>query len=129
MSSATPTGGLRLLELLGAISLATDIGTGQPAFHGVRTAALAMAIARELGADEERVVVVQQVALLRFLGGTADTWGTARMAGGSEPAFLAAMGAVGMGAKTEMARQLLSTVGSDRSPLRRTALVAGAFAD
>jgi hypothetical protein len=41
-------GTLRLVELLGAISLATDLGTGQPHFHGVRTSVLAVALGREL---------------------------------------------------------------------------------
>jgi len=57
--------------------LATDLGTGQPHFHGVRTSVLAVAIGRGLGLNDAAVADVQQVALLRFLGCTADTSETA----------------------------------------------------
>lgn len=120
---------LRLVELLGAISLATDLGTGQPAFHGVRTSVLAVAVARQLGLDGQAVAGVQQVALLRFLGCTADTWQTARMTGGDDLAFLFGMAPVAMGARPEMGRQLVRTVGAGRPPLARARLVAGALAD
>lgn len=120
---------LRLVELLGAISLAADLGTGQPHLHGVRTAVLAAAIGRQLGMDDAGLAEVQQVALLRFLGCTADSSETARMAGGDDIAFLAAMAPVAMGAKPEMARSLVSAVGSGQSPLRQAALVMRALAD
>ena len=122
-------GQLRLVELLGAISLATDLGTGQPPFHGVRTSVLAVAVTRELGLDDAAVAEVQQVALLRFVGCTADTWQTARMTGGDDLAFLAAMAPVAMGAKAEMARSLVGAVGAGRPALRRAALAAGALSD
>jgi HD-GYP domain-containing protein (c-di-GMP phosphodiesterase class II) len=121
--------GLRRVELLGAISLATDLGTGQPSFHGVRTSVLAVAIARQVGLDAAAMAEVQQVALLRFLGCTADTWETARMTGGDDLAFLSGMAPVAMGAKSQMGRQLMRTVGAGAGPLRRTRLVAGALAD
>jgi len=123
------TGKLRLVELLGSISLATDLGTGQPQFHGVRTSVLAVALARELGLDGAAAADVQRVALLRFLGCTADSSETARMAGGNELAFLAAMAPVAMGSPAEMARRLVRTVGADQPVLRRAGLVAGAVGD
>ena len=79
-----------LAELLGAVSLATDLGTGQPQFHGVRTSVLTVALGRELGLTGRELVEVQQVALLRFLGCTADSAETARMTGGDDIGFLAA---------------------------------------
>ncbi|NKQ57143.1 LuxR family transcriptional regulator, partial [Amycolatopsis sp. K13G38] len=118
-----------MAELLGAVSLATDLGTGQPQFHGVRTSVLAAALAGRLGLDAVGVAAVQQVALLRFLGCTADAWETARMTGGDDLAFLAGMAPVAMGGKPEMGRALVRTVGAGRAPLRRAALVAGALAD
>ena len=60
----TTRGTVSLVELLGAVSLATDLGTGEPQFHGVRTSVLAVAVARELGLDPPGLHVVQQVALL-----------------------------------------------------------------
>jgi len=118
-----------LTELLGAVSLATDLGTGQPQFHGVRTSVLAVVLGRELGLTGRDLIEVQQVALLRFLGCTADSAQTARMVGGDDIGFLAAMAPVFMGGKAEMGRRLMTAVGSGQGPLRRAALVAGALAD
>jgi HD-GYP domain-containing protein (c-di-GMP phosphodiesterase class II) len=129
MSPVVEAEQLRLVELLGAISLATDLGTGQPHFHGVRTSVLAVAVSRELGLGDAAVADVQQVALLRFLGCTADTSQTARMTGGNDLAFLAAMAPVAMGAKPDMARRVASTVGAGHSAMRRAAFVAGALSD
>ena len=130
MTSEPALGGrLRLVELLGAISLATDLGTGQPALHGVRTSVLATTLGRELGLEGEALGDVQRVALLRFLGCTADSWETARMTGGDDIAFLAGMAPVAMGAKAEMAREMLRTVGAGQPRLRRTGLVMGALSD
>jgi hypothetical protein len=110
---------LSLVELLGAISLATDLGTGQPYSHGVRTSVLAVQLGRELGLDDDAVADVQQVALLRFLGCTADASDTAELVGGDEIAFLAAMAPVAMGSKPEMGRRLMRTVGAEEPPWRR----------
>jgi 3-oxoadipate enol-lactonase len=129
MSVDAGSGSLRRVELLGAISLATDLGTGQPAFHGVRSSVLAVALARALGLAETAAAEVQQVALLRFLGCTADTWETARMTGGDDLAFLAGMAPAAMGSKAEMGRQLIRTVGAGQRRPRRAALVAAALAD
>lgn len=120
---------LHMVELLGAISLATDLGTGQPHFHGVRASVLAAAVAHQLGLDDQGVADVQRVALLRSLGCTADTRETARMAGGDDLAFLSGMAPVAMGAKAEMGRQLVLTVGAGQRSLKKVRLVAGALAD
>jgi HD-GYP domain-containing protein (c-di-GMP phosphodiesterase class II)/DNA-binding CsgD family transcriptional regulator len=121
--------GVRLTELLGSISLATDLGTGQPLAHGVRSAVLASAIAAELGFAAADVEVVRRVALLRFLGCTADAPGTARLAGGDDLAFFAAMAPFTMGRSGEAGRALVGAVGSGAPAGRRLRLVAGALAD
>lgn len=118
-----------LVELLGAVSLATDLGNGQPPFHAVRSAVLAVALGRELGVTRQELAAVQQVTLLRFLGCTADAAETAGMAGGDDIGFRAAMAPVVMGPRAEMGRRLTAAVGVGGSPLRRAALIAGALAD
>jgi hypothetical protein len=45
---------LRPVDLQGATALATDFGTGQPAFHGVRFSVLAAPVARGVGLAEIR---------------------------------------------------------------------------
>ena len=90
-SRSTPTGPFRLAELLASVSLATDLGTGQPLGHAMRTCVLAVAIAEELGCSADEVGAVHRFSLLRFLGCTADAAETAAAAGGDDRALNAAM--------------------------------------
>jgi HD-GYP domain-containing protein (c-di-GMP phosphodiesterase class II) len=119
----------RLTELVAAISLATDLGTGQPPEHALQSCRLAIAVARHIGLDGPATTDVHYVALLRFLGCTADAPETARLVGGDGIAFLAAMGPVVMGGPGEAAARLARTVGRGRSPARRAGLVARALGD
>ena len=82
MSEAAGVPGFRLAELVAAISQATDLGTGQPMEHALRTCLLSMAVADELGLDPSTADEVYYVALLRFLGCTADAPETAQLVGG-----------------------------------------------
>ena len=129
MRSESDGPGVRFAELLGAVSLATDLGTGEPGSHGLRTAVLAVALARRLGLSEAAVSDVRQVALLRFLGCTSDSPETARLVGGDEIAFLAAMAPVAMGGPAEQVARLVRAVGAGRGPVDRARLVAAALAD
>ncbi len=118
---------MRLVELLGAVSLATDLGTGQPHGHGVRTSVLAVALGRELGLGVEATTDIQRVALLRFLGCTSEASDTARLAGGDDIGFMAAMASATMGTKPEMIRGLVSAVGAGSPAGRRARLTARAL--
>jgi HD-GYP domain-containing protein (c-di-GMP phosphodiesterase class II) len=118
-----------LTELVAAVSLATDLGTGQPIEHALRTCLLSMAVADELGLDASTAADVHYVALLRFLGCTADAPDTARLAGGDNIAFLSAMAPATMGSTGEAARTLVRSLGRGQPPLRRARLVAGALSD
>ena len=122
-------GPLRLLELLASVSLATDLGTGQPPGHALRTCTLAAAIAGELGCGAEEVRIVQQFALLRFLGCTADAAETAAAVGGDDVAYNGAMAPVVMGSTRELLGRHVRAVAPGASPLRRTRLVARGLAD
>ena len=61
-----------MAELTIALSLATDLGTGQPMEHGLRTCWLSLAASEALGLDVASRSCVYYVALLRFLGYTSD---------------------------------------------------------
>ena len=76
-----PLDAVRLSELLVALSVATDLGMGQPPGHAVRTCLIAAEIGRGMGLAEREVREVHQVALLRFVGCTADAHEIARFAG------------------------------------------------
>ena len=86
-----------MAELLGVLSLAIDLGSGQPPGQGLRTCALATGLARELGLDDSTVADVHRVALLRFLGCTSDGAETARMADGNDVALRRVMATAVMG--------------------------------
>src|SRR5438309_11517602 len=60
----------RLAPLLGALSLATDLGAGNPTESALRTAVLATRIARALGISGPALTDVYYTALLRYLGCT-----------------------------------------------------------
>jgi HD-GYP domain-containing protein (c-di-GMP phosphodiesterase class II) len=125
----SPPGPLRLLELLASVSLATDLGTGQPAGHALRTCTLAAALAEELACSGEEVQVVQQFALLRFLGCTADAAETAALVGGDDLAFNGAMAPVVMGSAREQLGRYVRSVAPRETPLARARLVAKGVAD
>lgn len=117
--------GLRLAELLAALSLATDLGMGQPLEHALRTCLIALTLGDRVGLDGEQLSEVYYCALLRFLGCTADAHGMAQMAGGDEIALRAAIAPV-LGAPTrEFAAEVIPRIGAGRGPLRRARLVAG----
>jgi HD-GYP domain-containing protein (c-di-GMP phosphodiesterase class II) len=120
---------VRLTEVLAALSLATDIGTGRPLGHGARTCVNATAIGKQLGFASERLRTVFHVSLLRFLGCTADSRDTAEAVGGDDLGFNAAMGPVFFGGVPEIARAMVSSVGTNESVLRRGKLLIGAFTD
>ncbi|HEY3670535.1 MAG TPA: HD domain-containing phosphohydrolase [Acidimicrobiia bacterium] len=60
--------GVRLNELLIALSLATDLGFGQPAEHMVRSARLGMRLGERLGLDDADLAVLYDVSILTYVG-------------------------------------------------------------
>jgi HD-GYP domain-containing protein (c-di-GMP phosphodiesterase class II) len=124
-----PSRQLRLGELLASVSLATDLGTGQPPGHALRTCTIAAALAEELGCGPDDVRTAHQFALLRFLGCTSDAAETADLVGGDDRALNAAMAPVVMGSGPELIGRFVRSVGPGQPPLRRLRLVARALAD
>lgn len=120
---------LRLAELLASASLVTDLGTGQPLGHALRTCVLSTALAREMGEGPAEVRTVHQFALLRFLGCTADAAETAAAVGGDDLAFNAAMAPAVSGSQPEMAARYLRAVAPGAPPGRRALLAARGLAD
>ena len=87
---------VRLAELLAALSLATDLGMGQPSGHAVQTCVLSVRLAHDLQLRDQWVSEVFYVALLRYLGCTADASEMARISG-DEIGLAAAVGPYVMG--------------------------------
>jgi HD-GYP domain-containing protein (c-di-GMP phosphodiesterase class II) len=64
---------IRAAELVGALSLATDLGTGQPLEHALRTAVLAVRLGELAEASPEEIADTYYVALLHGSGCTSNS--------------------------------------------------------
>ncbi|HEU5002621.1 MAG TPA: HD domain-containing phosphohydrolase [Actinomycetota bacterium] len=77
---AQPTG-VRLCELMGVMSLATDLGTGAPLECGLAVCRMALAIGDRMGLAEEDLRRVYYLALLRHIGCTVKSEAMAMVMG------------------------------------------------
>jgi putative nucleotidyltransferase with HDIG domain len=98
---------LRLAELIAALSLATDLGLGQPMTHALRTCLLALRLGRALGLREHQLAETYYTTLLRFVGCTADSYDLREFAGGDDISFRQLMVAVAGGTRDEIASDLM----------------------
>lgn len=60
--------GVRLTEVLVALSLATDLGFGQPPEHMLRSARISMRLGERLGLDAEHCATLYDVSILTYVG-------------------------------------------------------------
>jgi hypothetical protein len=120
---------LRLIELMAALSLATDVGTGQPLEHGMRTALLADRAAESLDLGRSERSAVLYTVLLRFLGCTADASETAVLVGGDEVSFNRVMAPMVMADDRDAAPYLVRHLGEGLPFWRRAGRVASALSD
>ncbi len=116
---------LRLAELVAALSLATDLGMGQPLEQALRTCLIALALGERLGLTSDELCEVYYVALLRFMGCTADAHEMAQMVGGDDIGVRAAFAPVLGGSSGELVSQVLPKVGVGHGPIERGRLVLG----
>ncbi|MHB8689767.1 MAG: HD domain-containing phosphohydrolase [Solirubrobacteraceae bacterium] len=72
MSSVDERGNVRLAELVAALSLAVDLGLGQPMEHLLRSCLIAVRLAEGVGLGSGERAVVYYVALLEWVGCHAD---------------------------------------------------------
>jgi HD-GYP domain-containing protein (c-di-GMP phosphodiesterase class II) len=72
---------IRAAELVGALSIATDLGTGQPLEHALRTAVLAVRLGELAGASAEELSDTYYVALLHASGCTSNGHEAAQLFG------------------------------------------------
>ena len=122
--SAMADSGVRLNEVLVAISLATDLGLGQPSEHMVRSACLSMRLGERLGLDTAQLATLYDVAMLTYVG--CPVYGNeAAMLFGDDIDFRAGTYAVDLGAMSGM-RYMLGRAGRG-SPLPTRVAKAGQF--
>jgi HD-GYP domain-containing protein (c-di-GMP phosphodiesterase class II)/DNA-binding CsgD family transcriptional regulator len=102
-----PVERLRVAELIAALSLATDLGLGQPMSHVLRTCLIAVHLGRALGLAEEQLEDTYYATLLRFVGCTADSHDLVDFAGGEDVRFRQLMVAIGNDTPEEIAPALV----------------------
>lgn len=115
--------GVRLAELIAALSLGTDLGLGQPMEHVLRECVLALGLAERLELSQSDRSVVYYVALLAWVGCHADSYEQARWFGDdiSARADVYSADMVGL----NRARFALRHVGAGAPPARRARTTLG----
>jgi HD-GYP domain-containing protein (c-di-GMP phosphodiesterase class II) len=117
--------GVRRAELVAALSLASDLGVGQPMEHVLRSCLLATAFGRALGLAQSDLADVYDVALLRRIG----CMGDAREAShwfGDELAARASFLALDATRRPQFLAHAVRHVGSGRPPFERARVLADA---
>lgn len=109
--------GVRLNEVLLAVSMATDLGLGQPSEHMVRATRLSMRIGEKLGLDAAQLAVLYDVSLLTYVGCPVYGNETA-LVFGDDIDFRSGSYDVDLGARDGM-RYMLGRAGSGRSAVNR----------
>jgi HD-GYP domain-containing protein (c-di-GMP phosphodiesterase class II) len=115
-----PTG-VRLAELLAVLSLAGDLGMGQPMEHALRQCLIALRLARRLNLDESDRVVVFYAALIAWVGCHVDAYEQAKWFG-DDTAFKADFHTTHLHGPASEAWFVMRHVGTDRAPLQRARL-------
>jgi HD-GYP domain-containing protein (c-di-GMP phosphodiesterase class II)/DNA-binding CsgD family transcriptional regulator len=113
----------RLAEVAGALSLATDLAMGQELEHGLRTAIIALRLARGIGLPEDDQVTVYYTGLLHFAGCTAESEIDARFFG-DELTARARMLPAQFGSRIDLMTTMMRVVRSGSAPLARAAFMA-----
>src|SRR5687768_7577450 len=120
---------VRLAEPVAALSLATDLGMGQPLEQALRTCLLAVAAGSALGLDGPTHSDTYYFALLRFVGCTSDAHEQAALVGGDEIAYYAGVAPAVMGEMSEYLAFLVRRFSADAPPLTRARNVGRVLAD
>jgi hypothetical protein len=113
-----PPSRLRLAEAAAVMSLATDLAMGEPLEHGLRTAVLAVRLARAMDLPEDEQVTVFYVGLLHFAGCTADSEIDARFFG-DEVAARPQMMAAYLGSRVELMTTAMRVAHRESTPWAR----------
>lgn len=122
--SAPSVAAVRLAEVVASLSLATDLGVGQPMQHALRACLLGLSLGEALGLDEEALGLVYYVALLQRVGCTADAFElTAWFDDDLAPHARAYE--LDFGKPLQVIGDLLRYAGAGRSPLDRLRTLGG----
>ncbi len=126
MRLRAPDSGVRLAELMAALSIATDLGMGQPLETALRTCVVAMRLGEALNLDDGTLRDVYYQALLRYIGCNSDADALAALMG-DELALRHDFAAVDTGRPPEvlsLAMHYLRQASAGQPAYRMAALVA-----
>src|SRR5437588_12324950 len=123
-----PEQSIRAAELIGALSLATDLGTGQPLEHALRTAVVAVRLGELAGASAGELADTYYVALLHASGCTSNGHEATQLYG-DDIAHRAAFYLIDATNPAEMLAFYRANIGAGRSPEVRAALIEEAIAN
>lgn len=115
------TSGVRLAEIVAALSLATDLGLGLPQEHVLRQTTIAMGLADAVGLRDESKAAAYYVSLLAWVGCIADSHEMATWFG--DDLRLRADSYHVDKTPLPMMRFLMQHVASGESPLRRITMI------
>ncbi len=119
---------IRAAEVVGALSLATDLGTGQPLEHALRTAVLAVRLGELAGASARELADTYYVALLHASGCTSNGHEAAQVFG-DDIAHRAAFFLIDTTNPAEVLAFYRAYVGAGRSPEVRATMIEEAIAN
>ena len=119
---------IRAAELVGALSLATDLGTGQPLEHALRTAVLAVRLGELAGASPEELADAYYVALLHASGCTSNGH-EATLLFGEDIEHRAAFFLIDPADPAQVLAFYRTHVGPGRPPEARERMIEAALAD
>ncbi|TML78039.1 MAG: HD domain-containing protein, partial [Actinobacteria bacterium] len=109
---------VRVAEVLGVLSLATDLGMGMALEHGLRSTVYTVRLAEALGLDEQAAAQAYYASLLYYIGCTVDADVFSRMFG-NEIEVRGAAGPLVFGDPRRMMMRFMSNLGGGESGLAR----------
>jgi HD-GYP domain-containing protein (c-di-GMP phosphodiesterase class II) len=119
----------RTAELVGALSLATDLSIGFPPETAVRTSVLAVRLGRAIGLSDNLLRDAYYAGLLRFLGCTGFSHEQAWFNGGDDIGFLRTYADVDLGSMRQMVGRTLTALAEGQGPVGRARAVARFLGD
>ncbi len=117
---------IRLAELIAALSLATDLGMGQPLEHAQCVCVLSVRLGEALGLDESQLREVYYLALLRHIGCNAETYRMADLLG-DELALRSSVASVDSARSSQMIGIVVRSIqqaNAGKSPLQLARTIA-----
>jgi HD-GYP domain-containing protein (c-di-GMP phosphodiesterase class II) len=119
---------IRAAEMVGALSLATDLGTGQPLEHALRTAVLAVRLGELAGASAQELADTYYIALLHASGCTSNGHEAAQLFG-EDIEHRAAFFLIDTTNPAEVLAFYRAHVGAGRAPEVRAAMIESVIAN